>query len=200
MLLHCCKTIHVLESQKIWYFVISLPSHSNAHDEGVTSKNYSQVVAEICWGIPKTRGTHRKKVKCCVCTRWQNGEERKKISTRVHWGHSDYTSTWNCVTLANDVTLRYFTLLFVVVVFSFMRALLADLHHRTKIIFEKLTNWLIRINSSLLLKSEQNKTSCICFHNEKILETVDIETTKQQANTWMGTFNHSQKLIRGWNV
>ena len=95
---------------------------------------------------------------------------------------------------------RYFTLLFVVVVFSFMRALLADLHHRTKIIFEKLTNWLIRINSLLLLKSEQNKTSCICFHNEKILETVDIETTKQQANTWMGTFNHSQKLIRGWNV
>ena len=198
MLLHCCKTIHVLESQKIWYFVISLPSHSNAHDEGVTSKNYSQVVAEICWGIPKTRGTHRKKVKCCVCTRWQNGEERKKnFNTSPLGSLRLYQHLKLCVTLAEW---RYFTLLFVVVVFSFMRALLADLHHRTKIIFEKLTNWLIRINSSLLLKSEQNKTSCICFHNEKILETVDIETTKQQANTWMGTFNHSQKLIRGWNV
>ena len=43
----------------------------------------------------------------------------------------------------------------VVVVFSF--TLLAGLYHRTKIIFEKLTHWFIRINSLLLLKSEQNK-------------------------------------------
>ena len=47
-------------------------------------------------------------------------------------------------------------------VFSF--TLLAELHHRTKIIFEKLTHWFIRINSLLLLKSEQNKiNSCICL-------------------------------------
>ena len=47
-------------------------------------------------------------------------------------------------------------------VFSF--TLLAELHHRTKIIFEKLTHWFIRLNSLLLLKSEQNKLkSCICL-------------------------------------
>ena len=59
---------YVLESQKLWYFSISLLSHSNAHDEGVTSKNYSQPVAEICRGLPKTRGTRRKKVKRSVFT------------------------------------------------------------------------------------------------------------------------------------
>ena len=36
----------------------------------------------ICRGIPKTRRTRRKKVKRCVFTNRQNGEE-KKISTRV---------------------------------------------------------------------------------------------------------------------
>ena len=55
-----------------------------------------------------------------------------------------------------------FTLLFVVVVvFSF--TLLAELYHRTKIIFEKLTHWFIRNNNLLLLKSEQNKIKSCTF-------------------------------------
>ena len=176
MLLHCCKTIHVLESQKIWYFVISLLSHGNAHDEGVARKNYSQLVAEIYWGIPKTRGTHRKKVKCCVCIRWQNGKERKKKFQHKSIRVTQIIPALEIVGVTLDEWC-YFTLLFVV--FGFMRAMLADLHHRTKIIFEKLTHWLIRINSLLLLKSEQNKKSCIGFLNENNLETVDIETTTQ---------------------
>ena len=92
-------------------------------------------------------------------------KKEKQISTRVRWGHSE--SSWflyqrlklSSVTLAEE---RYFTLLFVVVV-SFTRALLADLRHRTKRIFEKLTYWFIRINSLLLLKSDNNKKSCICL-------------------------------------
>ena len=108
---------YVLESQKIWYFVISFPSHSNAHDEGVISKNYSQPVAEICWGILKTRGKHRKKVKCCVCTRWQNGEERKKIFDTSPLGSLrlyQHLKLWVSPSL-NDITLRYFlSLLFLV--------------------------------------------------------------------------------------
>ena len=143
ILFHCCKTIHMSwNPQKIWHFSISLPSHSYAHDEGVASKNYSQPIAGICRGIPKTRGTRRKKVKRCVFTNRQNGEKRKKIQHE-------------------SVAVTQRPLFFVV--FSFTRAFLADLHHRRKKIFEKLTHWFIRINSLLLLKSEQNKKSCICL-------------------------------------
>ena len=87
------------------------------------------------------------------------------FSEVTHRAIGFYTSSWNCEVSPslNNVTLRYFFLLLFFLVSRAATLLLADLHHRTKIMFETLTHWFIRINSLLLLKSEQNKKSCICL-------------------------------------